>query len=106
MTEEEKNNQEESQENEAIDTPDEIRKSLLGYKDVKLDISVVLGRMNMSVGSFVKLTRGSVMELDTKLNDKLEVRVNSEKIADADLVIKGTEVIAVEVIEVNKPERI
>ena len=106
MAEEEKINQGKTEESQVESEDFDLREGLKGFDDISLKMKVVLGKTRMSVGSFLKLTRGSVLELETKLSDKLEVEVNGKKIADSDIAVQDEDIIAVEVNRVYKPEKL
>lgn len=53
---------------------------------VKLDVRVVLGHNRMPVGELLKLTRGSVIELDRKVGDPVDIMINDRLVARGDLI--------------------
>lgn len=55
--------------------------------DVPLSISVVLGKAVMKVNQLVKLTRGSVVELDRKVGESVDVFVNDRLVAKGEIVL-------------------
>lgn len=55
--------------------------------DVPLSISVVLGKAIMKVNQLVKLTRGSVVELDRKVGESVDVFVNDRLVAKGEIVL-------------------
>ena len=58
--------------------------------NVKLNVRVVLGHTRMPVSDLLQLTRGSVIELDRRVGDPVDIMVNDRLIARGDLVkIKG-----------------
>jgi flagellar motor switch protein FliN/FliY len=54
--------------------------------NVKLNVRVVLGHKRLPVSDLLQLTRGSVVELDRKVGDPVDIMVNDRIIARGDLV--------------------
>jgi flagellar motor switch protein FliN len=54
--------------------------------NVGMNVQVVIGRARMPISGLLKITRGSVIELDRKIGDPAEITVNNLTIARADLV--------------------
>lgn len=69
----------------AIKISDEV--NLRAVYDVPLQISAVLGRARMKVNQIVKLSRGSVIELDRKVGDAVDVFVNDRIVAKGEIVL-------------------
>lgn len=67
-------------------TPNETM-SLEVVHDVPLHISAVLGRTTMKINQLLKLTRGSVVELDKKVGDAVEVHINGRLVAKGEIVL-------------------
>jgi len=55
--------------------------------DVQLDVKIELGRTNMLVEDVLKLTSGSVVELDKLAGDPVDVLVNDRLIAKGEIVV-------------------
>ena len=55
--------------------------------DVPLEVSAVLGKASMKVQQLVKLARGSVVELDKKVGDAVEVFINDRLVAKGEIVL-------------------
>lgn len=55
--------------------------------DVPLQISAVLGKASMKISQLVRLSRGSVIELDKKVGDAVEVFVNDRLVAKGEIVL-------------------
>ncbi len=53
---------------------------------VEMPVSIVLGRTRMQLKDLLKLTNGSVVELDQVLDDEVEIRVNNCVIAFGEVV--------------------
>ncbi len=54
--------------------------------NVRLDVRVVLGRNRMSISDLLELTKGSVIELDRKVGDPVDIMINDRMVARGDLV--------------------
>ncbi|MDY8108918.1 flagellar motor switch protein FliN [Fulvimarina sp. 2208YS6-2-32] len=55
--------------------------------DVSVTMQVVLGAARMSVAELLKLNRGSIVKLDTKVGDPIDVVVNGRVIARGEIVV-------------------
>ncbi len=55
--------------------------------DVPVSISAVLGRASMSVAQLLKLGQGSVLELDRKVGEAIDIYVNNRMVARGEVVI-------------------
>ena len=55
--------------------------------DVPVHISAVLGKANMSVAQLLKLAAGSVLELDRKVGEAIDIYVNNRLIARGEVVV-------------------
>ena len=55
--------------------------------DVPVAISAVLGRSSMSVAPLLQLTQGSVLELDRKVGEAIDIYVNNRLVARGEVVI-------------------
>lgn len=53
---------------------------------VKLDVRVVLGRAKLPISEILNLSKGSVIELDRKVGDPVDIMVNDRMVARGDLV--------------------
>jgi flagellar motor switch protein FliN/FliY len=61
--------------------------NLRAVYDVPLQISAVLGRAKMKINQIVKLSRGSVIELDRKVGDSVDIFVNDRMVAKGEIVL-------------------
>jgi flagellar motor switch protein FliN/FliY len=61
--------------------------NLRAVYDVPLQISAVLGRAKMKINQIVKLSRGSVIELDRKVGDSVDIFVNDRIVAKGEIVL-------------------
>ena len=55
--------------------------------DVPVNISAVLGKASMSVAQLLKLSQGSVLELDRKVGEAIDIYVNNRLVARGEVVI-------------------
>ncbi len=55
--------------------------------DVPVNISAVLGRSYMSVQQLLKLGQGSVLELDRKVGEAIDIYVNNRLVARGEVVV-------------------
>lgn len=55
--------------------------------DVPVSIQAVLGRSNMEVASLLRLSRGSVIELDRKVGEAIDIYVNNRLVARGEVVV-------------------
>ena len=55
--------------------------------DVPVAISAVLGRSTMSVAQLLQLNQGSVLELDRKVGEAIDIYVNNRLVARGEVVI-------------------
>lgn len=70
--------------------------------NVRLDVRVVLGHTRMSVAELLKLTRGSVIELDRKVGDPVDIMINDRLVARGDLIKIEDDMIGVALREIVK----
>ena len=59
--------------------------------DVSMDVTVQLGRATMRVRDLLRLTEGSVVELDRDVAAPVDVLVNGSLVARGDVVVVGDE---------------
>jgi flagellar motor switch protein FliN len=55
--------------------------------DVPVQVSAVLGRSRMDVGDLLKLGPGSVLELDRKVGEAIDIYVNNRLVARGEVVL-------------------
>jgi flagellar motor switch protein FliN/FliY len=55
--------------------------------DVPVNISAVLGKAHMSVAQLLKLNKGSVLELDRKVGEAIDIFVNNRLVARGEVVV-------------------
>lgn len=59
---------------------------------VKIQLSVVLGRSKMPINQLLRMGRGAVIELDTDLDDEVEIRANNLPFARGEITIVNNKI--------------
>jgi flagellar motor switch protein FliN/FliY len=72
--------------------------------DVPVQVSAVLGRARMEVGDLLKLGPGTVLELDRKVGEAIDIYVNNRLVARGEVVLVEDK-LGVTMTEVIKAER-
>ena len=72
---------------EMDDTRDRTAADLATVFDVPVNISAVLGKSHMSVAQLLKLNKGSVLELDRKVGEAIDIFVNNRLVARGEVVV-------------------
>ena len=54
---------------------------------VKLEVRVVLGRNRMPISELLDLTKGSVVELDRRVGEAIDIYVNARLVARGEIVL-------------------
>ncbi len=70
-----------------MDMEDKTATDLAPVFDVPVSISAVLGRASMSVAQLLQLQSGSVLELDRKVGEAIDIYVNNRLVARGEVVI-------------------
>jgi flagellar motor switch protein FliN/FliY len=70
-----------------IDDEDKTATDLAPVFDVPVNISAVLGRASLSVAQLLQLGQGSVLELDRKVGEAIDIYVNNRLVARGEVVI-------------------
>ena len=87
----------------AIEGDDKTATDLAPVFDVPVNISAVLGKAHMSVAQLLKLNQGSVLELDRKVGEAIDIYVNNRLVARGEVVIVD-ELLGVTMTEIIKSE--
>ncbi|WP_411288080.1 flagellar motor switch protein FliN [Phenylobacterium sp.] len=66
---------------------DKTAGDLASVFDVPVNISAVLGRASLSVAQLLQLGQGSVLELDRKVGEAIDIYVNNRLVARGEVVI-------------------
>ena len=72
--------------------------------DVPVKVSAVLGRARMEVGDLLKLGPGTVLELDRKVGEAIDLYVNNRLVARGEVVLVEDK-LGVTMTEIIKTER-
>ena len=72
--------------------------------DVPVQVSAVLGRARMDVGQLLKLGPGTVLELDRKVGEAIDIYVNNRLVARGEVVLVD-EKLGVTMTEIIKADR-
>jgi flagellar motor switch protein FliN/FliY len=76
---------------DALAPPGEIEEKtasdLAPVFDVPVNISAVLGRAHLSVAQLLQLGQGSVLELDRKVGEAIDIYVNNRLVARGEVVV-------------------
>ena len=70
--------------------------------NVNLNVQVVLGESRMPIADLLKLGRGSVIDLDKKIGEPVDLVINNRLVARGDLVKTSGEQIGVTLTEIVK----
>ncbi|MEX1213273.1 MAG: flagellar motor switch protein FliN [Balneolaceae bacterium] len=68
-------------------SPEKGARGLELLKDIEMDLSVELGRIELPLGKVLELTRGSVIELERLAGEPVDILVNGHKIAYGEVVV-------------------
>jgi flagellar motor switch protein FliN/FliY len=71
----------------ATDAEDKSAADLAPVFDVPVHISAVLGRASLSVAQLLQLAQGSVLELDRKVGEAIDIYVNNRLVARGEVVV-------------------
>jgi flagellar motor switch protein FliN/FliY len=72
--------------------------------DVPVQVSAVLGRTRMDVGELLKLAPGTVLELDRRVGEAIDIYVNNRLVARGEVVLVEDK-LGVTMTEIIKAER-
>ena len=72
--------------------------------DVPVQVSAVLGRARMDVGELLRLGPGTVLELDRKVGEAIDIYVNNRLVARGEVVLVEDK-LGVTMTEIIKAER-
>ena len=70
-----------------VDLEEKTATDLAPVFDVPVNISAVLGRAHLSVAQLLQLAQGSVLELDRKVGEAIDIYVNNRLVARGEVVI-------------------
>jgi flagellar motor switch protein FliN/FliY len=81
-----------------------IASDLEAVFDVPVQVSAVLGRSRMEVGDLLKLGPGTVLELDRRVGEAIDIYVNNRLVARGEVVLVEDK-LGVTMTEIIKSER-
>ena len=81
-----------------------IASDLEAVFDVPVQVSAVLGRSRMDVGELLKLGPGTVLELDRRVGEAIDIYVNNRLVARGEVVLVEDK-LGVTMTEIIKAER-
>ena len=70
-----------------IELVNEDGKNMDMLRDVEMEVSVELGRIDMPLGRVLQLAKGSVIELDKLAGEPVDILVNGQRIAQGEVVV-------------------
>ena len=70
-----------------VELSDKTASDLAPVFDVPVNISAVLGRAHMSVAQLLQLNQGSILELDRKVGEAIDIYVNNRLVARGEVVV-------------------
>ena len=88
----------------AIETVNKTAADLEAMFDVPVHVSAVLGRSRMDVADLLKLGPGTVLELDRKVGEAIDIYVNNRLVARGEVVLVEDK-LGVTMTEIIKAER-
>jgi flagellar motor switch protein FliN len=86
------------------DQASRIAADLEAVFDVPVQVSAVLGRSKMDVGELLKLGPGTVLELDRRVGEAIDIYVNNRLVARGEVVLVEDK-LGVTMTEIIKSER-
>ena len=89
---------------ESSDSPNRSAADLEAVFDVPVQVSAVLGRSRMDVGALLRLGPGTVLELDRKVGEAIDIYVNNRLVARGEVVLVEDK-LGVTMTEIIKAER-
>lgn len=72
------------------------------FLNVPMNVQVVLGGTKLPVSQVLNLSRGSVLELDKKIGESVEIMINDRLVARGDLVKVAGDRVGVTLTEIVK----
>ena len=70
-----------------ISAEDMTAANLAAIHDVPVNIQAVLGKTHMDVATLLRLDRGSLIELDRKIGEAIDIYVNNRLVARGEVVV-------------------
>ncbi|MBL4749723.1 MAG: flagellar motor switch protein FliN [Amylibacter sp.] len=79
-----------------------VGKSIDAMLNVGMNIQIVLGYSRMPISDLLTLSRGSVIELDKKIGEPVDIIINQSLVARGDLIKVGDNRIGISLTEIVK----
>jgi flagellar motor switch protein FliN/FliY len=98
MNDETINNQENTEE---ILSDEAVLASLKDFGDIKLNLKVLVGKVYMPIENFLKITRGTIIEMGKDKEESFDLIVNDKHIALCEVFTEGEKILA-EVTKLNQ----
>jgi flagellar motor switch protein FliN/FliY len=70
-----------------VDSESKIASDLAPVFDVPVSISAVLGKAQISVAELLRLGQGTVLELDRRVGEAIDIYVNNRLVARGEIVV-------------------
>jgi flagellar motor switch protein FliN/FliY len=87
------------------EAPSHTAEELEAIFDVPVQISAVLGRAHMDVGKLLSIGPGTVLELDRRVGEAIDIYVNNRLVARGEVVLVEDK-LGVTMTEIIKTERV
>lgn len=68
------------------------KEDILRFGDVNVEVSALLGNINMPIEQFLKLSRGAIVELNKNKDEDIDIMVNNHLFCKAEIVVAGENV--------------
>lgn len=68
-------------------TPPENGGNLEKFGDIEVEISAILGNVNMPIEQFLKLGRGAIIELDRHKDEDIDILINGHLVAKGEITV-------------------
>ncbi len=78
-----------------------VRRDLGNLQNVPVQVSAILGRAQVKVNDLVHMQPGSVLSLDRKIGEAVEIYVNDKLVARGEMVVIGNK-LGISITEIEK----
>ena len=62
------------------------------FKDIELQLTLILGTKELPLSKVLKLKEGDIITLETKVEDYLELRLNGERFGIGELLVANNRI--------------
>jgi len=95
--------EEEVKNNQQPEPSVDLLSSLQGFGDINVNLKVLLGKIKMPIGQYLKISRGSIVELGKPRTETMDILANGHKFAECEISLTDlSEKVAVEIIKTFK----